>query len=104
MRKINYFLVLLLVATQASATYIVVLKNGTRYRAKDKWTVQAVKAIVQLEDGRTLQFDPALIDTARSEEATRLGYGDAKVLSTPGPGQGQTPAPRSSLGQSTRLR
>ena len=105
MRRISYFLVLFLVAAEASATYIVVLKNGTRYRAKDRWTMSGGKAIVQLENGTTIQLDPNLIDVARSEEATRSGYGDARVLATPGPTQ--QPAnqqPELSLAERARLR
>ena len=43
---------ILLLSTPVFATYIVVLKNGTRYRAKDKWTVTAGKALVTLENGQ----------------------------------------------------
>lgn len=104
MRKISYFLVILLAASEAWATYVVVLKNGTRYKAKDRWTVQGGKAIVQLENGTTLQLDPNLIDAAKSEEATRLGYGDAKVLTTPQSTQPQPTSRESALGQYSKLR
>jgi len=105
MRKISYFLALTLVASQAFATYIVVLKNGTRYRARDRWTVSAGKAIVQLESGTTIQLDPNLIDVAKSDELNRSGLGDSKVIATPNAGS-QTPtrAPQPSLGEITRLR
>lgn len=105
MRKISYFLVILLAASEAWATYVVVLKNGTRYKAKERWTMQAGKAIVQLENGTTLQLDPNLIDVAKSEEVSRLGYGDAKVLNTPPTSQDTPVTPRQSqLGQYSRLR
>jgi len=68
------------VALPAFATYIVVLKNGTKYKAKEKWTVVNGKALVKLDNGQSLQLDPALIDVAKSEEATRLGLGSASVL------------------------
>src|SRR5687768_10027942 len=103
MRKISYFLVLALLASQAWATYIVVLKNGTRYRAKDRWTMSNGKAIVQLENGTTLQIEPNLIDIPASEQATRSGYGDAKVLTTP-EGAQPTATPKPSLGEITRIR
>lgn len=104
MRKISYFLVLTLVASQAWATYIVVLKNGTRYRAKDRWTITNGKAIVQLENGTTLQIDPKLIDVEQSEEATRSGLGDAKVLTRPDSPATPQVRPTPSLGEITRLR
>jgi hypothetical protein len=105
MRKISYFLALTLVASQAFATYIVVLKNGTRYRARSRWTVSAGKAIVQLESGTTIQLDPNLIDVARSDELNSSGLGDSKVIARPNTGS-QTPtrAPQPSLGEITRLR
>lgn len=104
MRKISYFLVFLLIAAEASATYIVVLKNGTRYRAKDRWTLTGGKAIVQLENGSTIQLDPNLIDVAKSEEATRSGYGDARVLTTPGATQPTNQQPEISLADRARQR
>lgn len=68
------------IATQAFATYIVILKDGTRYKAKAKWTVVNGKALVKLENGQTLQLDPSLIDNAKSEAATKSGYSDANVI------------------------
>jgi hypothetical protein len=65
----------LLLSTQAFATYYVVLKDGTQYRAKAKWTIVNGKAIVALENGQTLQLDPNGIDVAKSEEATKYGGG-----------------------------
>src|SRR6266849_11123151 len=65
----------LLLSTQAFATYYVVLKDGTQYRAKAKWTVVNGKAIVALENGQTLQLDPTAIDVGKSEEVTKFGGG-----------------------------
>jgi len=64
-----------LLSTQAFATYFVVLKDGTQYRAKAKWTVVNGKAIIALENGQSLQLDPSAIDAARSEEVTKFGGG-----------------------------
>jgi hypothetical protein len=91
-----------LFAANASATYYVVLKNGTSYKAKAKWTIKGGKALVSLEDGQTLELDPALIDEAKSEQTTRSGLGDARVIAV----QSDT-APtksQSSLGSSFKLR
>ena len=65
----------LLLSTQAFAAYFIVLKDGTQYKARQKWTVVNGKATFQLENGQTLQLDPASIDVAKSEEATKYGGG-----------------------------
>jgi hypothetical protein len=62
-----------LLAVPALARYIVVLKDGTQYVAKEKPAVKNGKAIVRLESGQSLQLDPSLIDAAKSERATTLG-------------------------------
>ena len=88
-----------------AAAYVVVLQNGTQYAAKKKWTIVNGKAIVHLEDGRTLQLDPALIDVAKSEAATKIGMANAHVVDL---GTGVTTpkksAPQPSLGSQIRLR
>ncbi len=70
-----------LVAAQSfAAKYVVVLKNGTNYAAKEKWTVVNGKAIIKLENGQSLQLDPALIDVAKSEELTKYGTASASIV------------------------
>lgn len=95
--------VMMLFAANAFATYYVVLKNGTTYKAKSKWTIRAGKALVALETGQTLELDPSLIDEAKSEQMTRSGLGDARVITV---GQTDTAQakPQSSLGSSFKLR
>lgn len=87
-----------------AADYIVVLTNGTKYVATEKWTVQKGKAIIKLKNGQSLQLDPTLIDAAKSEAATKNPMGNLNVLDT-----GSTPsAPQAkqapSLGDITKLR
>lgn len=94
----------LLVAAQAMANYVVVLKSGTRYRAKSKWTVVNGKAMVNLENGSTIQLDPALIDEAMSEQVTSLGLGDAHIISSGQPTDTAPQKPKPSLGSMTHLR
>src|SRR6267142_5113016 len=72
--------VLSLVAMQSFGVYIVVLRNGTQYKAKAKWTIVNGKAPSQLENGQAIQIDPKEIDEARSEQTTKLGLGDAKII------------------------
>lgn len=94
-----------LVATPAFARYIVVLKNGTRYTAKAKWTVVKGKAIVSLENGQSLQLDPALIDVAKSEELTKIGTAAADIIDlNPAATRSAQQPQQPSLGSQIRLR
>jgi hypothetical protein len=87
-----------------AATYVVVLKDGTRYAAKAKWTVVNGKALVKLENGQSLQFDPALIDVSMSEKMTKVGMASASIVDLD-PGTAQKQAPRQeSLGSAIKLR
>lgn len=96
----------LLVAAPSFATYIVVLKNGSKYAAKEKWTVVNGKAIVKLENGQSLQLDPALIDVAKSEAMTKVGMANANILDLNADLNKGQPAkkPTPSLGESIKLR
>lgn len=96
-----------LLAANALATYTIVLKNGTRYKAKAKWTIVNGKALIQLESGQTLQLDPNLIDAAQSEQLTKMGITDATVLQLNPQGQSinnPRPASQPSLGSQIKLR
>lgn len=93
-----------LLAANAFATYTVVLKDGTRYKAKAKWTVVNGKALIALESGQTLQLDPALIDAAQSERLTKLGITDATVFELTPEAQTSTRGNAPSMGSSVKLR
>jgi hypothetical protein len=93
-----------LIAAPAFARYTVILKDGTRYLAKAKWTVVNGKAIVKLENGQTVQLDPALIDAAKSEQATKSGYDGTVLDLDPNMPQTQTASDQPSLGDTIRLR
>jgi hypothetical protein len=73
---------LVLAAPAALAEYIVVLTDGRRYVAHEKYKVQNGKAIISLTNGRTIQVEIGSIDQAASEAATRSGLGDVKILAT----------------------
>lgn len=80
-KSLTFVAFLSLFAVQSfAAKYVVVLKNGTNYAAKEKWTVVNGKAIVKLENGQMLQLDPALIDVAKSEELTKYGSASASIV------------------------
>jgi hypothetical protein len=91
-------------AVPAFARYIVVLRDGTQYIAKEKPTIKNGKALVRLESGQTLQVDPALIDVAKSEQTTNLGTTGAIIDLTPNvPANKQPTQKQPSLGD-IRLR
>ena len=77
-----------LLASSAFAEYIVVLKDGTRLRAKAKWTLQGGKAVIRLHNGQTVQMNPNEIDVAKSEEVTKAGMGDVNIISLDANAQG----------------
>jgi hypothetical protein len=91
------------VAANASATYTVVLRDGTRYVAKEKYTIVNGKALIKLESGQMMQVDPALIDVAKSEQITKLGLNANIVdLNTNLPAKPQQQ--QQSLGNTIKLR
>lgn len=95
-----------LVAAQAFATYVVVLKDGTQYKAKSRWTVVNGKALVSLENGQLLQLDPALIDLARTERTNKLGIttGGSLIDLTPDVPRQEAPKQQPSLGTRVKLK
>jgi hypothetical protein len=96
-------LALVVLAAPAFARYIVVLKDGTQYVAKEKPQVRNGKAIVHLESGQTLQLDPALIDVAKSERTTNLGVNATILDLTPNVPSNQPQTKQPNLGD-IRLR
>jgi hypothetical protein len=98
------FLFLVILAPSAFANYIVVLNNGTRYKAKEKWRVVNGKAILTLDTGAVMQIDPALIDVKKTDEVNRLGLGDVNVISVGKSGPAAPPAKPESLGSIASIR
>jgi hypothetical protein len=93
----------LVAAPSFAAKYVVVLKNGTNYAAKEKWTVVKGKALVKLENGQMLQLDPALIDVAKSEELTKYGSASASIVDL-NPNMPKVDAPKKASIGNIRLR
>jgi hypothetical protein len=104
-KTLTLAVLLTLMAVQSfAAAYVVVLKNGASYAAKEKWTVVNGKALVKLENGQMLQLDPALIDVAKSEQMTKYGMASASVVDL-NPNMPQAkPTQKPSLGNSIKLR
>lgn len=69
-----------LLSSQAFANYTIVLKDGTHYNAKTKWTIQNGKAFVTLESGSTMTINPNEIDVAKTDEVNKLDMGNVTVL------------------------
>lgn len=96
---------MLFIPASLTAQYMVVLRDGKRYKAAERWRIVDGKALIRLENGTTLQLDPSLIDPAASERANQSGLGDAQVLGTSGGvPPTSTRAPEQSLGSVTKLR
>lgn len=106
-KALTLFVFTALFAVHASATYVVALKDGSRYNAKAKWTVVKGKAIVILENGQSLQLDPSLIDVPKSEYLTKLGINVASANTvdlSPNMPQAQQPKSQQSKLSGIKLR
>ncbi len=94
-----------LLSTPIFAAYTVVLKDGTRYQAKAKWTMQGQRALITLTNGQSMLIDPSLIDVAKSEQMTKSGMGDVnQITSVEEPAPATTRQQQPSLGSSVRMR
>jgi hypothetical protein len=105
MKKALLFALVVLAAVPSFGKYIVVLRDGTKYAARAKWTVVNGKAIVLLDNGQSLQLDPSLIDAAASEQFTKIGMANANVIDlNPTATANQQRPQQPSLGDSIKLR
>lgn len=105
-KALTLFAFAVLFSANAFATYVVVMKDGARYKAKAKWTVVNGKAIILLENGQSLTVDPSFIDVPKSEQLTKLGISGATIvdLTTNMPAAPNQPKAQPSLGSSIKLR
>lgn len=104
-KSLTLFVFAALVGSNAFATYVVVMKDGTRYNAKAKWTLVKGKALIVLETGQSLQVDPAYIDVPKSEQLTKLGITSGGIIDLNTNLPAGTPAPaKPSLGSTIKLR
>ncbi|HEX9162195.1 MAG TPA: hypothetical protein VF980_10860 [Thermoanaerobaculia bacterium] len=92
-----------LLCSQAFA-YVIVLKDGTRYNAKSKWTIVNGKATFTLESGGVVNMDPNAIDVAKTDEVNKLGLGNVNVLGTEPQSQTNTQKQAPSLGTLVKMR
>ena len=94
----------MLLSTQAFAAYTIVLKDGTRYNAKVKWSIQNGKALVTLESGSTMTINPNEIDVAKTDEVNNLGLGNVNVLGQEQQPQSNAAKQAPTLGQMVKMR
>lgn len=92
-----------LTASALAAEYTIVLRDGTTYRATEKWKVVDGQALITLEGGTQIRLDPRMIDVERTEQTNRLGLGDARLIKVE---EAKTPTQpkQRSLGSITTLR
>jgi hypothetical protein len=93
-----------LFAANAFATYIVVLRTGSTYKAKARPVVQNGKTLIALESGQSLSLDASLVDFAKSDQMTNAGMGDTKVLAVQETAPAPTTPQRSTLGSAFHIR
>jgi hypothetical protein len=86
-----------------AADYWVVMRDGTRYKAKARPTVTGNRATILMQSGSTLVVDAAQIDVAKSEEVTRNGGGEVLAIEQRPTGMA-TPQQNSPLGSQIKLR
>ena len=81
MKRAAFLSVLLfLAAHQALAVYVVVLRNGTRIVAKEKYQVKGPNAIFATKIGTLTSVPLSQVDVTATEKANALNLGDAQAL------------------------
>jgi hypothetical protein len=70
----------LLVASLAQATYVVLLRNGERVVARDKYVVKGPNAILTLKNGTLTAIPLAAIDVPKTDALNARHLGDAVPL------------------------
>ncbi|MBI4917303.1 MAG: hypothetical protein HY825_15805 [Acidobacteria bacterium] len=72
--------VALLAASWASATYVIVLKNGRRVVGREKYVVKGNSAVIQLKNGALTSLPLSQIDLPKTELVNSEKLGDAVSL------------------------
>jgi hypothetical protein len=103
-KSLTVFAFAMLLGSQAFAAYTIVLKDGTHYNAKGKWTMQNGKALVTLESGQTMTLNPNEIDVAKTDQVNAMGMGNVSVLGQEQPAQSAAQKTAPSLGQLVKMR
>jgi hypothetical protein len=70
----------ILAAHEALAVYVVVLRNGSRVVAREKYTVKGPNAIIQTKIGTLTSIPLSQIDVQATDKVNSLNLGDAQTL------------------------
>lgn len=96
----RFFLFLIVLALSGILMpYVIYLKDGSTYQAKEKYRVDKGMALITLTNGTVISVDLRLIDAAKTEQANKSGM-DADLILDGAGSTTQTPSPKpTSLGQ-----
>jgi hypothetical protein len=79
-RVVLFGVVLLLAAQQVLAVYVVILRNGDRVIAKEKYQVKGSNAVFMTKIGTFTSIPLSQIDVEATERVNGQGLGDARLL------------------------
>jgi len=96
-KKLMIVLALLVVASSAQAAYVVMLRNGSRVVARDKFQLKGANVVVTLRNGTLTSIPLAHVDLEATEKLNARNLGDATALdwvdaATPTPTPSPTPS------------
>lgn len=80
MKKVIVVLALLVVAATAQAAYVVMLKNGSRVVARDRYQLKGSNVVVTLRNGTLTSIPLAHVDLEATEKLNAQNLGDATPL------------------------
>ena len=80
MKKAVLFGVILLAAQQALAVYVVILRNGERLVARERYKIQGTNAVFVKKNGTFTSIPLAQVDVDATEKVNGQGLGDAQLL------------------------
>jgi len=96
----RFFLFLIILGLSAILLpYVIYLKDGSTYQAKEKYRIDKGMAIITLTNGTVISVDARLIDVPKTDQVNKSGM-DADIILDTGGTANQTSSPKpTSLGQ-----
>ena len=79
-RAVLFGAIFLFAAQQAMAVYVIILRNGARVVAKDKYQVKGPNALFVTKIGTYTSIPLSQVDVNATEKANSQGLGDAQLL------------------------
>jgi len=79
-KAVLFGVILLLAAQQALAVYVVILRNGARVVAKEKYQVQGPNAMFVTKNGTFTSIPLDQLDVETTDKVNGMGLGDAQLL------------------------